>query len=91
MDTVKELTECLAMQQEIDAKVHELRERFKAVIEAERERGNTQTIVVKIDNQMYALEREDMGSQMTREAHEVARQLGGFYFYRLLKVGRIIE
>jgi hypothetical protein len=91
MDTLKELTECLALQKEIDAKVVELRKRCKAVIEAERKRGNDQTIVVKIDNQMYALEREDNSRRLQREAMTQVHELGGFYLYRLFKVGKFIE
>ena len=91
MDTVKELTECLALQKEIDAKVIELRKRYKAVLDTERARGNTQTLLVTIGNQMYALEPEDNSSRLMREAIEQSHQLEGFYLYRLFKIGRVVE
>jgi hypothetical protein len=91
MDTLKELTECLLLQKEIDAKTLELRKRYKAVLEAERAAGNKETIVVKIEEEVYSLRREDFDKKLYREAREQVRELDGFYLYRLFRVGKVIE
>jgi hypothetical protein len=87
----EELRQCLALQKEIDAKTMELRRRFRDVLEAERAKGNVQTIFVELDGQMYSLEREDQRRDPTSEAIQTARELGGFYMYRLFKAGRTIR
>jgi hypothetical protein len=86
-----ELSACLALQKEIDEKTLELRKRFKAVLEAERSRGNKDHLMVEIDGALYVLEREDNSKKWLREASKAPRELGGFYFYRLFKVAKHVS
>jgi len=90
-DIKAELAACLALQNEIDEKTMELRRRYCDVIQAEREKGNQEPIVVGIGQQVYELRREDDRQRIEREALGTARKLGGFYIYRLFKIGRFIE
>lgn len=87
MNIIKELTECLALQSDLDAKTMELRARYKAVIEAEEAKGNKGTIFIEIEGEMYALERLNLNMS---DAMRTARKLGDFYTYRLYKKGKMI-
>jgi hypothetical protein len=80
----------LALQNELDQKWMELRARYKAVLEAERARGNLEKIIVTIDSRTYILKREDDVSD-PGDPVEVARKLGGFYLYRLVPLGRQVS
>jgi hypothetical protein len=78
MNVINELRECLALQNEIAAKRLALKERFKAVIEAERQRGNNGTITVLIDGAYCELHKMD--GKMPDYAVELAdaRKVRGF-------------
>jgi hypothetical protein len=88
-DLIEELKSCLALQEEIDAKTLALRTRYKAIVEARRkEPGN---LFVEIGGEMYELKREDAAEESYREAMRTAREIKGFYLYRLFKTGKTIR
>jgi hypothetical protein len=89
MNTTEELKECLALQDEIDAKTLALRKRYKAVIEDQREQGNASNVAVMIDGCIYTLQRFDRDEEMYRDAMATARKVGGFYLYRLVKTAKM--
>ena len=88
-ELLEELKSCLALQQEIDAKTLELRSRYKTIVEARR--GESGHVCVEIDGQIYELKREDFAAAFDSEAMRTARELKGFYLYRLFKVGKTIR
>jgi len=89
-EILTELGACLALQNEIADKQLELATRYKAVLKSERAKGHNQTIVVRIDGEIYSLIRLDMVTDEMREVMRIARKLKGFYGgYRLIKSGRI--
>jgi hypothetical protein len=84
MDVINELKECLALQQQIAAKRLELKKRFKAIIEGERERNPKNTeITALIDGTCYVMLRADEYTDPF-EAMDHRRLLGGSYDYRLV-------
>ena len=91
MNTIDELRACLALQDEIDAKTRELRLRYKAVLEEQREKGNQHNVTVEIDGSLYVLDRENNSAKWHREVMKATHELGGFYFYRLTKVAEPIR
>ena len=90
MEMTEELRACLALQAEIASKQQELRRRFKAIIEAERAKGNHGKISVIIEGKVYVLERRS-GADYHMEEIDEARRLGGFWDYQLVLVGKPIE
>ena len=90
MNIIEELKACLALQDEIDAKTMELRRRYKAIVEEHRKTSD-RTLFVEIDSETYELKREDSATKEHREAIRTARELGGFWLYRLFKRGKIVR
>jgi hypothetical protein len=89
---VTELRACLALQNEIADKHLELVARYKAILDSEHAEGNDQTIVVRIDGEIYNLVRLDIATDQQRQTLEIGEKLKGFYGgYRLLKTGKIYE
>jgi hypothetical protein len=89
-EIITELRACLALQNEIADKHLELATRYKAILEAERAKGNKQTIAVRIDGEIYHLVRLDAATDQQREALQIGRKLKGFYGgYRLVKSGKV--
>ena len=84
----QELRECLAIQEDISAQQHELRCRYKAVIEGERAKGNNGSVSVIIEGEIWVLERAEL--KFTDELKS-ARELGGFWNYRLTRLGRPVS
>jgi hypothetical protein len=84
----EELRECLALQQEIAAKRLELRKRYKALIESERAKGNEPVSVI-LDGEIWVLKRTN--DPDLAEELEAARKLGGFWNYRLVRIGRPVR
>ena len=84
MDVLNELKECLALQKEITAKRLELKKRFKAIIETERERDPKSTEVpALIDGTCYIMLAADEYAD-SFEALGHRRLLGDYYDYRLV-------
>jgi hypothetical protein len=91
-EIITELRACLVLQNEIADKQLELASRYKAILKSERSKGNDQTIVVRIDDEIYSLVRLDVATDQQRRTLEIGRKLKGFYGgYRLCKTGRIYE
>jgi hypothetical protein len=90
MEMTEELRACLALQAEIANKQQELRRRFKAIIEAERAKGNHGKVSVIIDGKIYILQRRTESDYHIEEIDE-ARRLGSFWDYQLVLVGKPIE
>lgn len=85
MKLKEELTDCLRLQRELEAKQKELALRFKAILETEE--AKQKRIIVEIDGDFYELKPSDE----TAAAMESARKLGGFYGrYRLVSMGKPI-
>jgi hypothetical protein len=87
---LKNFVNYLPCRQKVASRQQELRRRFKAVIEAERARGNHGKISVIIDGQIYVLERRS-GADHQMDEIEEARRLGGFWDYQLVLVGKPVE
>jgi hypothetical protein len=91
MEITEELRACLALQNEIASKRDELMRRLKAVIEGERAKGNNGRISAIIDGVIYVLRRSDMETEDTAEVIESARKLGGFWNYKIVKIGKPVD
>jgi hypothetical protein len=79
-----ELTECLRLQTELEARRDDLTGRFKRVVEATR---HQRRVIAQVGSELYELARVDL----TAETLEAGRKHGGFFTeYRLIKLGRPI-
>ena len=79
-----ELTECLRLQRELEARRDDLTVRFERILEATR---HQRRVIAQIEGELYELGRTDL----TAEALKVARKHGGFYSeYRLIRLGKPI-